>query len=401
MSSEKQSALDVINVLHENGYQAMFAGGCVRDELLGREPKDYDVATDALPSDVCKLFRRTIEVGAQFGVIVVMIKDDPIEVATFRTESGYIDGRRPDKVEFSNAKEDASRRDFTVNGMFYDPIKGEVIDYVGGQEDLGRKVLRTIGEPDERFGEDYLRMLRAVRFGAQLGFEIEDETWGAVIKNAPKIEDISGERVSMELMGMLTILNRRVGLRLLLESGLCGYIFSGVDGDVFENGEKVFGQIEGERISYTLALAAVFAFAETKQAMGAMDVLKLSRNQIRSVEWLLSRRDVLLDMDMELADLKMLAVNEDYGDLFKLQMGIQQASGFGVEALEFFAVRLKKLDGVDLKPAVLLNGNELIELGVRPGPDVGKAMSCVYRAQLNEKIHTKEEAAELVLAFLG
>ncbi|MHC4551915.1 MAG: CCA tRNA nucleotidyltransferase, partial [Planctomycetota bacterium] len=178
--SNQEAALTLVRKLRKAGHTALFAGGCVRDRLLNREAKDYDVVTDAVPEQVSACFRRTLEIGAQFGVVVVLIDSEQIEVATFRTEGGYQDGRRPSHVEFASMKEDASRRDFTVNGMFYDPIDEKVLDFVEGQQDLQKRILRTIGDPNERFSEDYLRMLRAIRFAVKLGFEIEPATLASV-----------------------------------------------------------------------------------------------------------------------------------------------------------------------------------------------------------------------------
>ena len=209
--TNRQAAIKIIKQLHRNGFQALMAGGCVRDMLLGRRAKDWDVATDAQPKDVMRLFKRTLKVGAKFGVVIVLIDQTQVEVATFRTETGYADGRHPRSVQFSSASEDASRREFTINGMFYDPLQKEVIDYVDGQADIKARVVRTIGKPDERFGEDYLRMLRAVRFSTELGFEIEPATWRAIRRNAADVARISGERISMELEGILAGPNRAAG----------------------------------------------------------------------------------------------------------------------------------------------------------------------------------------------
>ncbi|MCD6392697.1 MAG: CCA tRNA nucleotidyltransferase, partial [Planctomycetes bacterium] len=166
--TNREPAIKVIRRLHKAGHEALLAGGCVRDMILNRAAKDYDVATDARPQEVVKLFARTRKIGAKFGVVMVLDRNQQVEVATFRTESGYADGRHPDKVEFATAKADAARRDFTINGMFYDPIEKKILDFVGGQADLARCVIRTIGKPHDRFGEDYLRMLRAVRFSTRL-----------------------------------------------------------------------------------------------------------------------------------------------------------------------------------------------------------------------------------------
>src|SRR5882724_7855964 len=202
--STREDALVVLKRLREAGHVAYFAGGCVRDLLLGAEPKDFDVATDAPPSRVQELFRNTQAVGAAFGVILVRQGGSQIEVATFRADAGYDDGRHPSKVRFTTAEEDARRRDFTINGLFLDPVGGQVIDYVRGQDDLRAGVIRAIGNATERFEEDSLRLLRAVRFAARLGFEIEPGTAAAIKAHAPQLKRISPERIADELRVMLT-----------------------------------------------------------------------------------------------------------------------------------------------------------------------------------------------------
>ncbi|HUS73269.1 MAG TPA: CCA tRNA nucleotidyltransferase, partial [Sedimentisphaerales bacterium] len=225
--TNKQAAIRVIKRLNRNGFQALLAGGCVRDMLLRRPASDYDVATNAQPNDVMKLFRRTLKVGAKFGVVIVLLEGQQVEVATFRTETGYTDGRHPSVVKFATAAEDAGRRDFTINGMFYDALKEKVIDYVDGQADLKKRLIRTIGKAWERFGEDYLRMLRAVRFSTQLGFAIEPATWSAISRNVKNITKISGERIAIELEAILVNPNRSVGTSILAKSGLAKAIFPG------------------------------------------------------------------------------------------------------------------------------------------------------------------------------
>ncbi len=198
--SSREPAKEIVAKLQQNGFAAFWVGGCVRDFLLGRAPTDFDIATDAKPEQVEKLFPKTIPVGRKFGVIIVLENGIQFQVATFRAEADYQDGRRPEKIEFANAEADASRRDFTVNGLFYDPLTKKIHDWVGGEKDLRAKIIRTIGAPEERFGEDHLRMLRAVRFAAQLGFEIEAKTFSAIQLLAPKIKIISAERVRDELL---------------------------------------------------------------------------------------------------------------------------------------------------------------------------------------------------------
>ena len=198
--SSRETAKKIAAKLQAAGFAAFWVGGCVRDFLLGREPQDFDIATDAKPEQVEKLFPKTIPVGKKFGVVIVVENGMQFQVATFRAEADYQDGRRPEKVEFANAEADASRRDFTVNGLFYDPVSERIFDWVGGEKDLRAKIIRTIGKPEERFGEDHLRMLRAVRFAAQLNFEIEPQTFAAIQNLAPKIQVISAERIREELL---------------------------------------------------------------------------------------------------------------------------------------------------------------------------------------------------------
>ncbi|HJT80904.1 MAG TPA: CCA tRNA nucleotidyltransferase, partial [Chthoniobacterales bacterium] len=213
-------ARSIVARLRDHGHTAYFAGGCVRDLVRGEKPKDFDVATDARPERVQSIFHRTYAVGAHFGVIVVLEDGFQFEVATFRSDGLYIDGRHPVDVHFSSAEEDARRRDFTINGMFYDPIASEVIDFVGGRSDLAAKIIRAIGDPAQRFAEDRLRMLRAIRFATVLEYEIEPGTWQAVVDRADTIQAISAERIRDELVKIFTSPNRLPGFDLLDRSGL-------------------------------------------------------------------------------------------------------------------------------------------------------------------------------------
>ena len=262
----KQAAIEVVRRLQSHGFQALLAGGCVRDMLLGRTPKDYDVATDAIPDDVIRLFDRTLKVGAKFGVVIVLLHHRQVEVATFRRDTTYSDGRHPDQVIFADAAHDASRRDFTINGMFYDPVGERVIDYVEGRRDLSRAIIRTIGNADERFGEDYLRMLRAIRFATQLSFAIEPETFAAIQRNASAITRISGERIATELEAILVHPNRAAGVSRLFESGLADAIFPGLPADHGPRAAAVVGRLR-RRVDFALAAAAFFTGVPVEQAM--------------------------------------------------------------------------------------------------------------------------------------
>jgi poly(A) polymerase len=391
--SNRVGALSIVRKLRQNGFTAFFAGGCVRDMLLGRRANDYDVATDALPEQIIGLFRRTLKIGAKFGVVIVLLGDKKVEVATFRTEGGYADGRHPGQVEFTVAKEDALRRDFTINGMFYDPIERSVLDFVGGQEDLKRQVVRTIGTAQERFGDDYLRMLRAVRFAARLDFEIEKKTWAAICALSGKISDISAERIAAELENILTHPNRRCGAELLCQSGLAGRIFSKMTRDEMALGIKVLDCL-GNRIDWPLGLAAFFAGLETSKAIGFVETLRPSTAFIKHLRFLLEKRDVLLDSEMPLAHFKLLLASPYFWDLFELQTAIQKINGHSTLPLSKIKHRAHTLKGINLCPKPLLNGHELIAMGVPAGPMVGRLGREMYIAQLAEEIATPAQARQ-------
>jgi tRNA nucleotidyltransferase/poly(A) polymerase len=397
--SSRLAAIKVVRSLREHGHEALFAGGCVRDMLLGRPAKDYDVTTSAHPEEVMKLFRRTLKVGAKFGVVIVLEGDWQMEVATFRTESGYVDGRHPSVVEFTGAREDAKRRDFTINGMFYDPIEEKVIDYVGGQKDLRARVLRTIGSASERFGEDYLRMLRAVRFAAQLGFTIETKTWAAVTRHAKEIAKISAERIAVELEAMITSPNRAKGAMMLVESSLAAAVFPGFVGNVADAGAERLGLLRKE-VSFALALATLLSEYQTPEAIGQCQRLKLSGDQNKHIKWLLERRGRLLEADMSIAHLKTLAVSPYFSDLLELQRAIQIYHGLPTSALAKARRRLNELKGQELQPKPLLDGHELVRLGATPGPQVGHLAREMYFAQLEGRFADAEGAGVWVAKWL-
>ena len=400
--TNKQAAIKIIKQLRSNGFEALLAGGCVRDMLLGRAAKDYDVATNATPRDVMRLFKRTLKVGAQFGVVVVLIEGQNVEVATFRAESGYADGRHPTAVRFVSAAEDAGRRDFTINGMFYDPLEDKVIDYVDGQADLKRQVIRTIGRPEKRFDEDYLRMLRAVRFSTQLDFAIERQTWLAIRKNAGSIVKISDERKCAELEAILVDSNRSTGASMLIKSGLAEAIFPGFVDEQAKFAISVLSQLR-EKVDFALALAGFFAGFPTKFALERCVVLRLSRNANRQIKFLLTNRGKLLRDDMSLAELKKIAAEPYFWDLYELQRAIQRARGGGRKAIAPLIAlrkRIKSLGDVELRPKPLLNGHDLIRLGAVPGPGLGQLAEEMYIAQLEGKLQTKEQAELWVQKWL-
>jgi len=393
--TNRQAAIEIIRRLHQRGFEALLAGGCVRDMLLGRRAKDYDVATSARPEEVMRLFRRTLKVGAKFGVVIVLTRGRQVEVATFRSEAGYEDGRHPGTVEFTSAAEDASRRDFTINGMFYNPLEKQVIDYVDGQADLKKRIVRTIGDPQERFGEDYLRMLRAVRFSTQLDFEIESRTYTAVRHCAGSIARISGERIAAELEGILCHPNRATGASMLRETGLLAVIFPGLEAERAERAVDVLARLR-KRVDLPLALASLFAGCPTDFAVERCRVLKLSKNHTRHITFLLARRNGLLDFEMPLARLKKLLAKPYFRDLYELERAIQKATAHkrNLTALVKLRRRIRSLGDVDVKPDPLLSGHDLIGLGAVPGPSLGQLAEELYIAQLEGDLQTKEQAAQ-------
>jgi len=397
--TNKQAAIKVIKRLQKNGFEALLAGGCVRDMLLGRAASDYDVATNAQPEQVIKIFERTLKVGAKFGVVIVLLQGQQVEVATFRTETAYADGRHPDTVKFTGAVEDASRRDFTINGMFYDPVREQLIDYVNGRADLNKQLIRTIGKPAERFAEDYLRMLRAVRFSTQLGFAIEPATFSAIRNNAPKIARISGERIAIELEAILINPNRSVGASMLIESRLAEAIFPGFVGKQVEFAIKALGYLR-KKVDFALALACFFAGCQTEFAMDQCRVLKLSRNQNKHIKFLLNNRGKLLNDQMSLADLKKILAEPYFWDLFELQKAIQRAQHKSITALVNLRKRIRALGDIELRPKPLLNGHDLIQLGAVPGPSLGQLAEEMYIAQLQGELQSAPQAQQWARKWL-
>jgi len=397
--TNKQAAIRIIRRLRHEGFEALLAGGCVRDMLLGRRPNDFDVATDARPADVMKLFKRTLKVGARFGIVIVLLGDRKVEVATFRLDSGYADGRHPSAVRFTTAKQDAARRDFTINAMFYDPIGRKVTDYFGGRQDLKKGLIRTVGKPAERFGEDYLRMLRAVRFSAQLGFAIEPQTKAAICKGAHNIVRISGERIAMELEGILTNPNRAAGASQLVETGLAEAIFPAFADSSAEFGVGVLGHLR-QNVGFPPALAGFFAGCETQFALDKCRPLKLSRKQNKYIRFLLNNRGRLLDERMSLAKLKLLLAEPYFWDLYELQRAIQKAEGASTAVLSKLRRRINALGDIELRPRPLLNGHDLIRLGAEAGPMVGQLAQEMYIAQLEGQLRTAKEAEKWVRKWL-
>lgn len=421
------AAMKVVRTLRDDGYQAVFAGGCVRDLLLRRRPQDYDIATDAKPEDVKALFERTIPIGEEFGVMKVVLGGVEVEVATFRSDLSYSDGRRPSGVKFGKSYEDAQRRDFTVNGMFFDPVAGGVIDHVGGRRDLAARRIRAIGDPEKRFGEDYLRTLRAVRFAAGLGFEIERETFEAIQAGAGRIEAISGERIRAELETMLVDPNRRRALEILDASGLLAVILPEVaaargvrqgrelhpEGDVWEHTLLSMGHLEDP--SFELAMGVLLhdigkppsAAAEVRPFLnherigermtrGIAARLKLSKRETEVIAFLVRYHMILKDVThMRKSTLKRIIGHELFGELAELHRIDALASNGDLSNYEFAMRKAGELSEEEVKPDPLVNGRDLAEVGIEPGPRMGGIIEKLYTAQLDEEITTRQEALEM------
>jgi len=404
---QRDFATDVVKRLQNAGYEAVWAGGCVRDELLGRAPKDYDVATDARPEQVRELFgrRRTLAIGAAFGVIVVLGPRGAgqIDVATFRQEADYTDGRRPDHVTFSSAELDAQRRDFTINGLFFDPIEQRVLDYVGGQDDLRRGVVRAIGDAAERISEDRLRMLRAVRFTAAYQFDMDPDTFAAVQANAADVLSVSAERIGEEIRRMLTHSTRADALVWLRRTGLLNVVLPEVavlDDNSEEGGPRwcealrTLAEIAGDGFPLILATLLYQNQSGISTTVAAVrDRLRLSNKETDSTAWLLEHIDDVAEArEMAWPQLQRLLTSEAIDDLLSLREAIASPSD---AALVFCREKLALPPDV-LDPRPLLTGDDLVAHGMAPGKHFQRLLEQVRDAQLEEKIATKEEALLLV-----
>lgn len=423
-------AVSIVRRLVEAGHQAVFAGGCVRDHLMGKEPKDYDIATSARPEEVQRLFPKTFAVGAHFGVILVREGEHSFEIATFRNDGEYTDGRRPESVSFTTAEQDAHRRDFTVNGLFYDPIKDEVLDYVGGRDDLARQVLRAIGDPHQRFEEDQLRLMRAVRFATVLGFEIEAVTWAAIVEMAPKIKSISAERIREELSRILLHPNRVRGFDLLVNSGLMAAVLPEIlvlqgceqppqfhpEGDVFVHTRIMLGLLPAQ-VSLSLVwsvllhdIAKPATFTRDPDGrirfnghdkLGAemseeiLRRLKYPNDVIEPTVEAVANHMVFKDVQkMRISRLKRFMARPGFEDEMELhRVDCQSSNGFS-DNYDFIRQKQEEFghDPLPLIPKPLINGHELMAMGIPKGPQVGELLTAVQNLQLEGVLTTSEEA---------
>ena len=385
----RRIAAEVVQTLQTSGHEAYFAGGCVRDQIMGNTPEDYDIATSARPEQVMELFPRSMHVGVAFGVVMVRHHGRPMEVATFRSDGVYSDGRRPDSVTYTTAEHDAQRRDFTCNGLFFDPVTQKLIDYVGGQADINAKILRAIGEPPHRFREDHLRMMRAIRFAARLQFSIEPVTWAAIVANAEKLSEISRERIGQELRKMLVHPQRCVAVKLLLNGGLLHTFWpEHLEPTVKENNLPMLSALPG-KTSFPLALAAMLLDLTVRRAHNSASVamlctalqenLVLSTEETQWTQWLLNNLPTLAQWrTLRLAAFRRLLAHIWSSDLLTLY-----ATAHPDDAeVRPLTERITELKKKPLTPDRFVNGSDLIAMGVQPGPRFKLWLEELYDRQL-------------------
>lgn len=434
---KRKNAGEIFGKLKEAGFEAYFVGGCVRDSLLGKIPGDYDIVTSALPDQIISLFPHTAAIGAKFGVVAVIVEGHPYEVATFRSDDIYEDGRRPSQIHFSTAREDVYRRDFTVNGLLMDPVTGEIIDYVDGRKDIKKKIIRTVGNPEERFNEDYLRMLRAIRFVANLDFTIEPDTKSSIERNAAKIKQISAERLQEELGKILTRGGARRGFELMAQIGMLKEILPEIDrlqkveqpsrfhpeGDVWQHTLMMLELLpkEDSNVNILLAWASLLhdtgkAITRTEDENGVhfyghvqsgeeiadniMRRLRFSRAQRETVLNLIHYHMVFMNVrKMRPGRLKRFLRMPDFDLHLELHRLDCLASHGMLDNYEFCRDQLQLLAAEDLNPPRLLNGNDLIVLGFVPGKIIRQILQALENEQLEGRISTKEDAKKYIQKY--
>lgn len=423
-------AKKIVKVLQKNGYEAVFAGGCVRDMLLGIEPHDYDIATSATPDVVESLFKHTKAVGKAFGVILVRMKGVDFEVATFRKDGNYSDGRRPDTVSFSTMKEDAERRDFTVNAMFYDPIKKEVIDHVYGISDLTLKTLRFVGNANHRIEEDHLRLLRAVRFALKLDFELDPSTFEAIRRNAYLVNRIAPERVREEFVKILEVGKPRRMMDLLFSTHLMQMIFPEIvalkdspqyfeyhpEGDVLEHTILVMEKLIGQKTE--VQLAGMFhdvgkpdtlkfedgkptnkghAVVSADMAEQIMFRFKFSTDEIGFVKNLVTdHMKSHHTKEFKKSTLKKYLALPYINELLILNKADALSASRSVEYVEYIEEKLNEFEPEEIKPAPFVNGYDLIELGLKPGPMFKILLDEMMDFQLEEIVTNRKQAFKVL-----
>jgi poly(A) polymerase len=422
-----KTAVVVLKTLRGKGFTAYFAGGCVRDMVMGTEPHDYDIATNARPAEIEKTFKKTLSVGRKFGVIIVLEKGFQFEVATFRTDGTYTDGRHPDAVSFGTAQQDALRRDFTVNALFFDPVKEEVLDHVEGAADIQARVLRTVGDPDTRFAEDYLRMMRAVRFAFRLGFRIDPPTYKAIQKHAPSIQYISAERIKDEFDKILVHRDAGKAFRCLHDSGLLRHTLPEVDamegvpqpeqfhpeGDVFEHTMIMLDLMEApsRALAYSVLLHDVgkpptLTYGEDRIRFNCHDKvgenlarticsrLRFPKDMTKKVVHIIGNHMRFMHVrQMKQAKLKRLMAQETFSDELELHRLDCLASHGDISNWEFLTRAAQAFQ--DEKEEILtplITGKDLIALGYTPGPLFSTILRSVEDARFEKVVTTKKQA---------
>lgn len=423
-----EKALSIIKTLQDNGHQAVFAGGCVRDMLLKIDPHDWDIATSATPEQIEKIFPKTLSVGKAFGVMIAIIDNEEFEIATFRKDSSESDGRRPESVEFCDMQTDAMRRDFTINGMFFDPIKNQIIDFVDGQRDLQNGIIRFIGDPQKRIDEDKLRILRFVRFVLKFGCE-EINSFYVVCNNADQIKFVSQERITKEFFKMLSLKKTNQMILLLDKMGLLQYIIPEIlllkdiqqppkyhpEGDCFLHTMLVAEYLDRLNASPELLLAGLLhdigkpntqTFedrirfnghdkAGVEIATTICERLKLSNEQTNHILWLISTHMWPMNVAKKRkSKLKMMMDNPYFEDLLKLHESDCLASHGNLENLNFMKERYEEFKIEKGLPKPLINGRDLLDMGLKSGPLFGKILNTVRELQLDGLISTREQAIE-------
>jgi poly(A) polymerase len=424
----EKAARRVVEKLRLHGHEAFFAGGWVRDFLLRRKPRDIDIATSALPDAVLQLFPGSVAIGAQFGVVQVRMYGRSFEVATFRSDHAYLDGRHPSSVTYSGPEEDALRRDFTVNGLFYDPIAGRLIDFVHGRRDIQRKLLRTIGDPGKRFAEDKLRMLRAVRLACELGFTIVPETWKAILELAPEILQVSWERIRDEVLKLLTGPAPDRGLDLLQQSGLLIHILPEIaamrsipqspedpaSGDVFDHTRTTLAMLRrpskvlalgallhdsGKPSTYSVDRAECFrdhSVTGRRIAAETCRRLRMSGQEADEVaDLVLGHTDFLQLREMRESALMRFLRKPNFADHLELFRANSLGSRHDLELYKFCLQKLDQYSRMPV-PAPLITGEDLIRMGYQPGPVYREILQSIEDLQLEGRIKTREEALEHV-----
>ena len=429
----REAAVDLARRLTAAGHEALFAGGCVRDKLLGQEPKDYDIATSARPEEVLKLFPSANEVGAHFGVVIAKHKGHHVEIATFRTDGSYKDGRRPETVTFSTPQEDAQRRDFTINGLFEHPESGEVIDHVGGMADLREGLLRAIGNPLARFTEDGLRLLRAVRFSATMGFEIEPQTRAAIHECAPLLNRISPERIRDEFSKILICPHRRRGVEILVETGLMLHIIPEFmktigceqppewhpEGDVYTHTCIMLELLE-PTAPLVLCLAVMLhdiakppcqTFGDRirfngHDSMGAdmadtiLRRLRYPNDVIAATVPMVARHMQFMNVkQMRTAKLKRFMAEPTFPQEMELhRVDCGSSNGF-TDNYEFLEAKAQEFAAEPLIPPPLVTGRDLILLGLTPGPRFREILEIIQTEQLEGRILDRQPALDYLQAL--